>query len=213
MRFVRQVAVALPIAAVGVGAFAVVSFAANGGDSHQKVTLCHATGSQSNPYVSVDVNISSAGDAADAKGHNSHADDIIPPYSYTGQDGSINYVGKNWTAEGQDILNDGCKVVDDDNPVSPTPPPTSNPSPSPNPSPSSEPTPSPSSNPTPSPSSNPTPSPSSNPTPSPSSNPTPPPTSEGSAPEPTPTPTSTPTPPAVQGASHGDPLPPTTGVA
>lgn len=195
MRFVRQVAVALPVAAVGVAAFAVVSFASNGGDSHEKVTLCHATGSQSNPYVSVDVNISSAGDAANAKGHDSHADDIIPPYSYSGQDGSINYPGKNWTAEGQDILNDGCKVVDDDNPVTPTPSPTSNPTPPPTSSPSPSPNPSPSSDPTPSP------------------NPSPSPTSEGGAPEPTPTPTSTPTPPTTQGPSHGDPLPPTTGVA
>ncbi len=193
MRFVRQVPVAIALAALGVASFAVVSLASNGGDSHEKVTLCHATGSQSNPYVSVDVNISSAGDAVDAKGHNAHDGDIIPPYGYSGQDGSMSYPGKNWTAEGQDIWNDGCKVVDDDNPGTPSP--------------SSNPTPSPSSNPTPPPSSNPTPSPSSNPTPPTSPSPTP--TSEGGAPEP---PKSTPSAPVVPSTAH-DPVPPTTGVA
>lgn len=79
-----------------------------------KVTLCHATSSRTNPYVSVTVDKS----AILPRGHGSHtgplfpaADwgDIIPPF-----DG---YPGLNWPA-GQAILDNGCAI-----PATPTPPP------------------------------------------------------------------------------------------
>ena len=121
----------------------------------EKVDICHATGSNSNPY-----NSANADKTADAGGHDGHSGpvwfsgitvawgDIIPPFTYTG--GS--YPGKNWDANGQAIYNNGgC------NGVLPTPTPT--PSVTPTPTPSVTPTPTPSATPTPTPSATPTPTP------------------------------------------------------
>jgi LPXTG-motif cell wall-anchored protein len=68
-----------------------------------KVTLCHATHSSTNPYVSIDVDVASAGVAADLHGHRSHADDIIPTFTYDG----VTYQGQG----DQSILANGCKVT------------------------------------------------------------------------------------------------------
>lgn len=65
------------------------------------VTICHATGSNSNPY-----NTENPAANADVGGHNGHANDIIPPFDFTG--GS--YPGKNWTAANEEILANDCKV-------------------------------------------------------------------------------------------------------
>jgi hypothetical protein len=54
----------------------------SGGAAHQKVTLCHATASDTNPYVSITVNINSVEDAENVGGHGNHEGDIIPPYTY-----------------------------------------------------------------------------------------------------------------------------------
>lgn len=79
----------------------------------EKVTICHASSSQTNPYVQEEPNKS-----ADVSGHDGHTGpvwfsgitvswgDIIPPFTYTG--GS--YPGKNWTTEGQAIFNNGCAI-------------------------------------------------------------------------------------------------------
>jgi ABC-type sugar transport system substrate-binding protein len=70
--------------------------------SPDKVTICHATGSASNPYVQITV---SENAVREGKGHNrdghQNGEDIIPPGPYD-QD------GRNWDAEGQTIYNDGC---------------------------------------------------------------------------------------------------------
>jgi|GEM_PF-6004411 len=79
-----------------------------------KVDICHATNSQSNPYVQ-----NHPDKSGDVNGHDGHngpvwysgiADhswgDIIPPFDYDGG----HYDGKNWTAAGQDIWNNGCVV-------------------------------------------------------------------------------------------------------
>lgn len=68
----------------------------------EPVTLCHATGSASNPYVQITVD----DDAVLKQGHDGHDGDIIPPFT--------GYAGKNWDASGQAIWNNGC------NPVAPT---------------------------------------------------------------------------------------------
>lgn len=72
-----------------------------------KVDICHATSSESNPYVSLNV----AQDSVDGNGGNdngqgdhylNHPNDIIPPISGI-------HSGLNWTTEGQAIWNNGCK--------------------------------------------------------------------------------------------------------
>lgn len=78
-----------------------------------KIEICHATSSHSNPYVTNEP--SKIADAGGHDGHNGPAwfpginvtwGDIIPPFDYVG--GS--YAGKNWTAEGQAIYNNGCSI-------------------------------------------------------------------------------------------------------
>jgi len=80
----------------------------------KKVTICHASDSQTNPYIEQEPNKS-----ADVSGHDGHngtiwysgiADhpwgDIIPPFYYVGG----YYIGQNWTTEGQTIWNNGCVI-------------------------------------------------------------------------------------------------------
>lgn len=70
--------------------------------SPAKVTICHATGSASNPYVQITV---SENAVREGRGHNSDGhqsgEDIIPPGPYDPD-------GRNWDADGQTIYNDGC---------------------------------------------------------------------------------------------------------
>jgi hypothetical protein len=47
------------------------------GGPKDRVTICHATGSSSNPYV---MNHPAAD--GDVSGHDGHGDDIIPPFTY-----------------------------------------------------------------------------------------------------------------------------------
>jgi hypothetical protein len=67
-----------------------------------KVTLCHATGSESNPYVVIEVAAAGA-----YNGHlgNSHqnGEDIIPPFQFQGQTYS-----QHWDSAGQAIFKNGC---------------------------------------------------------------------------------------------------------
>lgn len=79
----------------------------------KKVDICHATASQSNPYVGAKASMT-----ADAGGHDGHNGpvwypgitvtwgDIIPPFDYSGG----HYPGKNWDAYGQSVLANGCTV-------------------------------------------------------------------------------------------------------
>jgi hypothetical protein len=124
------------IIALAVGAFALVgtatlagsAFATQGGGGHTAVTLCHRTGSadggnQHNGYDLITVDITSAGQAASAKGHNAHEQvgngpgpDIIPTYTYTDPDGNVfNYLGKGLDFRfandetGEDFLDAGCQ--------------------------------------------------------------------------------------------------------
>lgn len=77
-----------------------------------KVILCHATGSQGNPYTSpgaggggVAVNQVFA-----AGGHYSHPNDIIPPFWYINASGHrVHFLGLNWTPENEAIYRNGCR--------------------------------------------------------------------------------------------------------
>ena len=86
-----------------------------------KIRICHATDSNSNPYVNPNVNISSSGHLQGghdtehlgplwpATGDDGKWGDIIPPYTY----GDFVYEGHNWTEEGQAIYNNGCKIPEE----------------------------------------------------------------------------------------------------
>jgi hypothetical protein len=92
--------------------------------ARETVTICHRTGSHSNPYV-----VHHPSKSGDVSGHDGHeggvypADpwgDIIPPFTFDG--GS--YPGKNWGSVGQAIYNNGCKLAE---PTSTPVPPTKTP--------------------------------------------------------------------------------------
>lgn len=77
------------------------------------VTICHATSSNSNPYV-----VHTPAKSADVSGHDGHNGpvwydgiavdwgDIIPPFDYD----ASSYPGKNWTTEGQAFYNNECNI-------------------------------------------------------------------------------------------------------
>ena len=107
-------------------------------DGEHKVTICHRTNSDTNPYVVITVDVASAGENVD--GHASehlgpvwdatlkdqHIEwgDIIPPYTY----GDFSFAGYNWSDAGQALWNNGCVVPTPTPtatvPVEPTPTPT-----------------------------------------------------------------------------------------
>lgn len=72
----------------------------NNDQDKEKVTLCHATGSKTHPYVRITVSAAGA-----FNGHLGHQDgrDIIPTFTYQGKQYS-----QNWDAAGQAIYNNNC---------------------------------------------------------------------------------------------------------
>jgi len=80
---------------------------------HCDVVICHATGSQSNPYIQITVD-DRAVDGVGSSDHNrdghQNGEDIIPP-------GFWDADGRNWTAEGIAIWENGCEIPE------PPPPP------------------------------------------------------------------------------------------
>jgi len=82
------------------------------GHGHTPVTLCHATASQTNPYVVIttdDDGVLGAGHSG-GNGHDSHGGDIIPPFDYVDNKGDAkSYPGLNWDGAGQSILANGCE--------------------------------------------------------------------------------------------------------
>jgi len=82
----------------------------NNGNSNagNKVTICHATGSRSNPYVQITPNANGV-----ISGHVSHQDsrDIIPSFTYNDHGSTKNFPGQNWDANGQAIFNNGCAAT------------------------------------------------------------------------------------------------------
>jgi hypothetical protein len=85
-----------------------------GGGNEQMVTICHATGSQTNPYVVLEANAAGIYNGHYGPSHHD-ARDIIPPFEY--QDETYE---QNWDAEGQATFENGCVPVV---PPTPTPPP------------------------------------------------------------------------------------------
>lgn len=111
-------------------------------DTGHKVTICHRTHSDTNPYVVITVDIAAAGYGGGKGDHyaehkgpvwelglkEQHVEwgDIIPPYTYE----DFVFPGYNWSEAGQAIYEDGCKPGTQ---TSSTPPPTSPPPTSPPP--------------------------------------------------------------------------------
>lgn len=131
--------------------FLFISFLAFGlpvyASQSDNVTICHVTGSQSNPYQKLTVD----DDAVNGQGNSDHnrsghqnGEDIIPP-------GYWDFNGRNWDSEGQAIWRNNCVVPTPSPSPSPTPTPTPSPSPSPSPEVTPSPTPTPSVSPVPSP--------------------------------------------------------------
>lgn len=84
-----------------------IGAAASNSNAGNKITICHATGSTTNPFVSVTADANGV-----INGHVNHQDtrDIIPPFSYNDHGTTKNFPGQNWDAAGQAILNNGCKA-------------------------------------------------------------------------------------------------------
>jgi hypothetical protein len=76
-------------------------------DTDDKIEICHATASDSNPYTSPEVSKDSI-ITHDPNGHGTHPDDIIPPFNYVKQGVSGSYPGQNWDAYGQAVYAAGC---------------------------------------------------------------------------------------------------------
>jgi len=121
--------------ALGLLLFSVSVAGATQPNPNHKVTLCHRTGSASNPYVEITVDIASSGYVK--AGHTDHdqignglGGDIIPAYQYVMKDGSVfNFPGKNLDTlilgrTGLTLLNNGCQLIATE---TPTPTPTETP--------------------------------------------------------------------------------------
>jgi hypothetical protein len=106
-------------AAMMVGALAFATTALATPPNDHKVTICHATNSDTNPYVMETVDIASTGYVK--AGHVDHTGpiwyegakdahvkwgDIIPSYIY--QPTSFTFPGLNWTDEGEAIWDNDC---------------------------------------------------------------------------------------------------------
>jgi hypothetical protein len=74
------------------------------GMTNTKVKFCHATGSDTNPYVKIHTTVKTFFQA----GHDTHQMDIVPPFTYFKHGHTINFPGLNWDAHGKAILKKGC---------------------------------------------------------------------------------------------------------
>lgn len=84
------------LATLGIlGAFALISAPAAAADPEDKIAICHATGSDDNPFTSATVSLNAL------NGHENHGADIIPPNSVLPE-------GLNYDATGKALLANGC---------------------------------------------------------------------------------------------------------
>jgi len=91
----------LTISAVALAGISLLATPALGASN--QVSICHATGSASNPYVLIH-----PAAAGVVNGHLGHQDgrDVVAPFVYKG----VTY-SQNWDAAGQDLMANGCVPV------------------------------------------------------------------------------------------------------
>jgi outer membrane biosynthesis protein TonB len=139
------------------GMLAAASFAIVNATPSGDVRICHATASSENPYTVNTVNTSSVDEQGNKflNGHGTHIGpifdpeggkdqpawgDIIPPI-VSPTNSANNFPGLNWSAAGQAIWANDCKIPTPTPTPTPTPEPTPTPTPTPEPTPESTPTP------------------------------------------------------------------------
>lgn len=122
-------AVCLVIAGIGL-----INAQSPGADNH--VTICHRTGSASNPYVvtTLDVEGILAGHIEHEQTGNGPGGDIIPPFTFNGVTYSKNMdtVFANGTT-GATIADNGCNILSEPTPTPTVPQPPAPPAPVPEP--------------------------------------------------------------------------------
>lgn len=77
------------------------------GDTISKIKICHATGSNSNPYTMIEPNVNSFF----SSGHDSDGNDIIPPFHYQVKknDPVLAFNGMNWPSQ-KNIWENNCVI-------------------------------------------------------------------------------------------------------
>lgn len=90
---------------VALGA-ALLVFATPATATADKVAICHATGSESNPFVLIEPSAAGVYNGHLGADHQ-NGEDIIPPFTY--QD---HVYSQNWDSEGQAIFDNDCEVAD-----------------------------------------------------------------------------------------------------
>jgi hypothetical protein len=129
---VKKIISTITVGALAASGLALMVSSASQATPSDKVTICHATASTTNPYTAPEVNTSSVDEEKNQylNGHGDHTGpvfdpaggkdqpawgDIIPPFE---SPIGTKFPGYNWTEAGQAIYNNGCQ------PVIPTPTPT-----------------------------------------------------------------------------------------
>jgi hypothetical protein len=123
MFMLKSIALSAGITAAALS-FSAPVYATNGNsNAGNKVTICHATGSKTNPYVRISPNANGV-----VAGHAAHQDerDIIPTFLYNDHGTNKTFPGQNWDNSGQATYNNGCKPC---KPASHTPAPAPTPIP------------------------------------------------------------------------------------
>ncbi len=77
-------------------------------EEEDKVTLCHATGSETNPFIKITISVSGAFNGHLGSDHQ-NGEDIIPPFEFMGTTYS-----QNWDTEGQLLYRNDCVEEEED---------------------------------------------------------------------------------------------------
>lgn len=100
-----------PIAFVGGLYAAGMGAAGNPNNAKNKITICHATGSESNPFVRISPDAEGVIEGHVGVSHQ-NGEDIIPPFDYYNDANVlVHFAGQNWNIAGQAIYFNDCNAV------------------------------------------------------------------------------------------------------